>query len=84
MTEITSVEFFTTKDCKACDVALNKIMPIIKNRKIPITVKPLTDGLLAPSVCIIKRDEEGNVQSRDCIHGLVSDYDEIFSSLLDD
>ena len=84
MTEKTSVEFFTTKDCEACDVALHEIMPIVKNRKIPITVKPITDGLLAPSVCVIKKDKEGNVQSRNCIHGLISDYNEVFSSLLDD
>ena len=78
-----SVEFFTTKDCEACDIALHAIMPIIKNRHIPITVKPITDGILAPSVCVITRDEEGK-QHRDCIDGLVSNYGEVFSSLLDD
>ena len=80
----TSVEFFTIKDCEACDLALHEIMPIIKNRKIPISVKPLTDGLLAPSVCIVKRDEMGNAQSRDCMHGFFSDYSGVFSRLIDD
>ena len=80
----TSVEFFTVKNCEACDVALHKIIPIIKNRQIPISIKPIDDGLLAPSVCVVKRDKEGNVKSRDCIHGLISDYSGVFSGLLDD
>ena len=79
----TSVEFFTVKDCEACDVALHKIMPIIKNRKIPIIIKPIDDGILAPSVCVVKKDNEGNVH-RDCIDGLISDYSGVFSRLLDD
>ena len=69
MTKPKRVEFITVGGCISCDVALNELLPIAKEKSIPVHVLPLREDTdFVPETCIIR--EKDGVETEDCVKSL--------------
>lgn len=83
VTETKRIEFKTVGGCKSCDVALNKLLPIAKEKSIPVHVLPIEKGdTFVPMTCVVKEihGEEAEV----CVKGWDEDYEDEVQKLLSD
>lgn len=82
MTKPKRIEFITDGGCKSCDIALNELLPLAKERSIPVHVLPLRkDSSFIPETCIIREKDGKEVE--DCIEGWDKDYEKDIKKLLD-
>jgi hypothetical protein len=82
VTDIKRVEFKTVGGCKSCDVALNELLPIAKERSVPVHVLPIGKGdTFVPMTCVVK--EINGEESEVCVKGWDKDYEEDMRDLLD-
>ena len=84
VTKIERIEFYTIASCPSCDLALHDIiLPIAKERKIPVHVLPTNDEItVVPFACIVKKVD--GVEKKQCIRGYDSNYSKDFIKILEE
>lgn len=82
VTDTKRIEFRTVGGCKSCDVALNELLPIAKEKRVPVHVLPIEKGdTFVPMTCIVK--EINGEETMVCVKGWDEDYGEDMQKLLD-
>ena len=83
MTKPKRIEFTTVGGCKSCDIALHDLLPMAKEKSIPVHVLPLTEGeVFLPKTCVIK--EVNGVEVKKCTEGWNQDYKKDVEKLIDE
>ena len=85
MTEI-RVDIRTIKGCKPCDTLYKKLSPMVKKRKIPISMsldKRPDTNIIYPVTCIIVKDDGTEIEKH-CIPGYYDGIVNDFAEILDD
>jgi len=84
VSNVERIEFYTMPFCDSCDLALHDVLPVAKEKKIPVHVLPVlnSESIVVPYACVIKKAD--GVEKKQCIRGYDSNYSKDLIKILEE
>lgn len=83
MTKPKRIEFITIGGCKTCDIALQDLLPMAKEKSVPVHILPFMEGeALLPKTCVVR--EVNGVEVKKCTEGYDQNYKKDIEEMIDE